>query len=84
MQLITDATVAQYIHEISARHRSRGPESIGRRGAHASSEAAATSRMSRRRLELVEDVLGVRSDEDWRSYGRPAPLETTTGDALCA
>jgi hypothetical protein len=27
VQLITNATVAQYIHEISVRHRPRGPES---------------------------------------------------------
>jgi hypothetical protein len=47
-QLITNATVAQYIHEISVRHRRRDPEWWARRGAGAlADEATAASGVPR-------------------------------------
>jgi hypothetical protein len=48
--LITNATVAQYIHEISVRHRRQEPDWWSRRAARArADEAAARSAEARRR-----------------------------------
>lgn len=56
IQLITNAVVAQYIHEISVRHRSRDPES-GNDGDVESRAASALSTRPPKRLKLLESAL---------------------------
>jgi len=84
IQSITDAAIAQYIHEISARHRSRSPEARPRRGAHRSSEAAASKRRTSRRLALVEAGLEAARGDDRPRPGRRLSIEAALGRPLSA
>jgi hypothetical protein len=56
VQLITNATVAQYIHEISVRHRRRDPEWWARPGARARAEEATAASAGARRHQTQEPV----------------------------
>ena len=63
IQLLTDAVIAQYIHEISARHRTRDPES----GAGGDGRATATQAIGarpRRRLTLPASGLATAGQPD--------------------
>jgi hypothetical protein len=53
-QLITDAVVAEYIHEISVRHRSREPASRTRREATQLQAPASLGARARKSLKLLE------------------------------
>ena len=56
IELITEATVAEYIHEISARHGRSDPESR-RTGGRRSGPGEASVRRASRRLRLLEGGL---------------------------